>query len=58
MPRGGARPGAGRPKGSKNWQALIDRPILNGITPLEFLLTIVAMVLSDLAPVGPPGRRG
>lgn len=51
MPRGGARPGAGRPKGSKNWQALINKPILNGITALEFLQAVYRM------PDAPLGAR-
>lgn len=42
MPRGGARPGAGRPKGSKNLSISIDKPILDGIQPLDFLLSLVA----------------
>ena len=49
MPRGGARPGAGRPKGSRTFKAVIDRPILNGITPLELLLTLVAMPEAPVA---------
>lgn len=38
--RGGARPGAGRPKGSKSQKTreIADRAAALGITPLEFLL--------------------
>lgn len=50
MPSGGARPGAGRPKGSKT-RVRDDaatssppapyRPVINGISPLDFLLSVM-----------------
>ena len=39
--RGGKRPGAGRPKGSKNTKTreIADKAAAEGITPLEVMLT-------------------
>lgn len=42
MAHGGARPGAGRPKGRKNTHVTIDGPVTHGIKPLDFLLAVVA----------------
>lgn len=43
MASGGKRPGAGRPKGSRNKrnQELVDAVKSEGITPLEYLLGVV-----------------
>ena len=43
MPSGGARPGAGRPKGSRNkrTEANRRRAAKDGDTPLEFLLKVM-----------------
>lgn len=43
MPRGGARRGAGRPKGAatKKSREVADRLTINGETPLEFLLDVM-----------------
>ena len=46
MPRGGYRPGAGRPKGAKNKKTLQKRAIQQraadaNLTPLEFMLRIM-----------------
>jgi hypothetical protein len=43
MARGGARPGAGRPKGvsPKKTQALRDAVAKGGITPLDYLLSVM-----------------
>lgn len=46
MPRGGKREGAGRPKGSKSKatldrEALRERIVRKGTTPLEYMLTIM-----------------
>lgn len=40
MPRGGTRPGAGRPKGSANKKTreIADRAAREGVTPLEVML--------------------
>jgi hypothetical protein len=51
MPRGGARPGAGRPKGSTAWKALINKPLLNGVTALQFMQSIYR------TPEAPPQMR-
>lgn len=41
--RGGARPGAGRKKGSatKRTREIADRAAANGVTPLEYMLSIL-----------------
>lgn len=41
--RGGARPGAGRKKGSatKRTREIADRAVEEGITPLEFMLNVM-----------------
>jgi hypothetical protein len=43
MPRGGRRPGAGRKPGSrlKRTREIADAIALQGITPLDYLMTIV-----------------
>lgn len=42
MPRGGARPGAGRPKGAKNKTTLLREAAAKfGIVPLDYLLSIM-----------------
>jgi hypothetical protein len=47
MPRGGARPGAGRPKGSgrktpaKIPVPTVRRTVLKGMTPLEHMLAVM-----------------
>jgi hypothetical protein len=43
MARGGARPGAGRKKGSGNVKSreIAERALAEGITPLEFMLQIM-----------------
>ena len=44
MPRGGYRPGAGRPKGSKNGEKRADVEAVAcrlGLTPLEYMLAIM-----------------
>ena len=41
MPSGGARPGAGRPKGSKNDEPATFLPADPNITPLELLMQVV-----------------
>lgn len=49
MPRGGARPGAGRPKGSKNRPATMPEGALSApavpeggaLTPLEYMLAVM-----------------
>ena len=62
MPRGGKRPGAGRPRGSKakKSQAIAIAAAEAGITPLEFMLqimrdeTVDAMVRMDMAKASAP----
>jgi hypothetical protein len=51
MPRGGKRPGAGRPKGSKDRSSLPAPylPVINGLTSLEFMQ---AVYQSPDAPLG------
>jgi hypothetical protein len=46
MPRGGARPGAGRPKGGKNRKTIermkiAEQAAAGGITPLELMLQLM-----------------
>ena len=43
MPPGGARPGAGRPRGRKSGKtlALLDAVATQGLTPLEYLLNLL-----------------
>lgn len=43
MPRGGKRPGAGRPRGSANRRTreIADRAAEAGMTPLEYMLAVV-----------------
>lgn len=42
MPRGGARPGAGRPKGAKNKATLLrEAAVKFGIVPLDYLLSVM-----------------
>lgn len=43
MPRGGKRPGAGRPKGSKNTKTreIAEKAAAEGITPLEYMLEVM-----------------
>ena len=44
MPKGGARPGAGRPKGSKNHRRQVRIPaktIENGVLPLDYMLAMM-----------------
>ena len=44
MPEGGARPGAGRPKGSKNHRRQVRIPaktIENGLLPLDYMLAMM-----------------
>jgi len=42
MPRGGARPNSGRPKGVRNAKTLdqVKAVVESGITPLEYLMSI------------------
>lgn len=46
---GGARPGAGRPKGSANkkTQEIIAKAMADGITPLEYMLGVMRDVSAD-----------
>lgn len=45
MPVGGARPGAGRPKGKKDRVLVaapqLEKAVLDGMTPLEYLLSVM-----------------
>lgn len=43
MARGGARPGAGRPAGAANkrTRAIADAALMEGLTPLEYMLDIL-----------------
>lgn len=42
MQHGGKRPGAGRPRGSTDHAIAEFLPVIDGLTPLEFLLRVVA----------------
>lgn len=46
---GGARPGAGRPKGSANkkTQEIVAKALQDGVTPLEYMLGIMRDVTAD-----------
>jgi hypothetical protein len=46
---GGARPGAGRPKGSANkkTQEIVAKALEQGITPLEYMLGVMRDVAAD-----------
>jgi len=43
MALGGARPGAGRPKGARNkrHEEVVQKAVAGGITPLEYLLSVM-----------------
>ena len=43
MPRGGRRPGSGRPRGSANRRTreIADRAAEEGLTPLEYMLQVM-----------------
>jgi len=43
MAMGGARPGAGRPKGARNkrHEELVENALAGGVTPLEYLLSVM-----------------
>jgi len=47
MPRGGARPGAGRKKSSltEKTRAIAERATAEGVTPLEVMLQVMAELL-------------
>lgn len=49
--RGGKRPGAGRPKGSANKRTreIADKAAEEGVTPLEYLLSVMRNELADEA---------
>lgn len=56
MPRGGFRPGGGRPKGSKNKpkpevadKADIEKAVQGGMTPLEYMLKVMNNAEADQA---------
>lgn len=46
---GGARPGAGRPKGSANkkTQEIVARALAGGVTPLEYMLNVMRDISAD-----------
>ena len=49
MPRGGYRPGAGRPKGSKTLRVDVrKRASATGQTPLEFMLSVMNDETQDM----------
>lgn len=41
MPRGGFRPGAGRPKQGETKQDIADAATAAGLTPLEYMLAVM-----------------
>ena len=49
MPRGGKRPGAGRPKGAatKRTQELVNLALAEGVTPLEVMMTTMRAAWSE-----------
>lgn len=49
MPRGGPRPGSGRPKGRKDWHLTPDKPLDMKVQPLEFLLMLVGALDAPMA---------
>lgn len=51
MARGGARPGAGRPRGAttRKTREIADRAAREGITPLEFLLQVMRDETAEFA---------
>lgn len=49
MARGGKRPGAGRPKGSKENAVAPFLPVINGITPLQFFQLVYQAPEAPLA---------
>ena len=51
MPRGGYRPGAGRPKGSKNRAKIAGIAAEAGLSPLEYMLAVMRDETAD------PDRR-
>ena len=51
MARGGARKGAGRPKGASTTKTreIADRAVAEGLTPIDFMLTLMRDDANDVA---------